>query len=98
MRLGELATHSRVTQPTMTKIIANLNELEWIKRIADSSDARAWHIAITTKGQAALDDWRARLGSALEPLFSDLSAADRDVLANAITLLEARLDVRSEAA
>jgi DNA-binding MarR family transcriptional regulator len=98
MRLGELATHSRVSQPTMTKIIANLNELEWIKRIADSADARAWHIAITTKGQAALDDWRARLGSALEPMFADLSATDRATLAHAIMLLEARLDVQSVAA
>src|SRR6478609_619208 len=58
LRLGELAAHSRVSQPTMTKIVHNLVETEWIKRIADVSDARAWQIAITPKGAAALQTWR----------------------------------------
>src|SRR3954469_17921900 len=53
MRLGELASNSRVSQPTMTKLVRNLVESEWVKRIADTDDARAWQIAITPKGAAA---------------------------------------------
>jgi DNA-binding MarR family transcriptional regulator len=97
MRLGELAKHSRVSQPTMTKIIANLNEVEWIKRIADTTDARAWQIAIAPKGQRALADWRDRLGSALEPLFVELDPDDVAVLQRTVDLLECSIAVRSEA-
>ncbi|GGF28052.1 MarR family winged helix-turn-helix transcriptional regulator [Subtercola lobariae] len=98
MRLGELAAASRVSQPTMTKIVRGLNELEWIKRIADSSDARAWQIAIAPKGQIALDDWRFRLGVALEPLFADLSSREVDVLAEATDLIGDRMGVQELAA
>ncbi|PPF88271.1 MarR family transcriptional regulator [Subtercola sp. Z020] len=98
MRIGELANASRVSQPTMTKIVANLNELEWIKRIADSSDARAWQIAIAPKGQNALNDWRYRLGAALEPLFSDLTHRELEVLAEATDLIGDRIDVQELAA
>ena len=98
MRLGELANASRVSQPTMTKIVRNLNEVEWIKRIADSSDARAWQIAIAPKGQKALDDWRFRLGAALEPLFADLSHRELQVIEEATGLICDRIDVEELAA
>ncbi|RFA11569.1 MarR family transcriptional regulator [Subtercola boreus] len=98
LRLGELAIANRVSQPTMTKIVANLNELEWIKRIADSSDARAWLIAIAPKGQSALNDWRYRLGLALEPLFSDLTVRQLGVLSEATDLIGDRIDVQEQAA
>ncbi|RFA14136.1 MarR family transcriptional regulator [Subtercola boreus] len=98
LRLGELAVANRVSQPTMTKIVANLNELEWIKRIADSSDARAWQIAIAPKGQNALNDWRYRLGLALEPLFSDLTVRELGVLSEATDLIGDRIDVQEQAA
>ena len=80
MRLGELAAHSRVSQPTMTKIVHNLVETEWIKRIADVADARAWQIAITSKGATALQTWRDELAGALVPLFSDLTDDEVDAL------------------
>ena len=67
MRLGELAAHSRVSQPTMTKIVHNLVETEWVKRIADVDDARAWQIAITPKGAAALQSWRDELSGGARP-------------------------------
>ncbi|RDV44334.1 MarR family transcriptional regulator [Leifsonia sp. ku-ls] len=73
MRLGELATQSRVSQPTMTKLVRNLVDSEWVKRVADTDDARAWQIAITTKGADALQSWRDELSAALVPMFADLS-------------------------
>lgn len=82
----------------MTKIVANLNELEWIKRIADTSDARAWQIAIAPKGQKALTDWRHRLGVALEPLFANLTSRELDVLAEATDLIGDRVGVQELAA
>lgn len=93
MRLGELAAQSRVSQPTMTKIVKNLAETEWIKRIADKSDARAWQIAAAPKGLTALAEWRVQLGEALTPVFADLSASERDVLERAVHLLQDRIAV-----
>jgi DNA-binding MarR family transcriptional regulator len=95
MRLGELAKQSRVSQPTMTKIVANLNEVEWIRRIADVDDARAWQIALAPKGIRALDEWRDRLGSALAPLFADLDHEELDVISRAVDLLHECTDVRT---
>ena len=89
-RIGDLARASRVTQPTMTKLIQNLAEDELIYRIADVADSRAWLIAITDTGTTALDNWRTELGLALQPMFSDLSADEIDILERAVTILESR--------
>ena len=89
-RIGDLARASRVSQPTMTKLIQNLAEDELIYRIADVADSRAWLIAITDTGTTALDNWRTELGKALQPMFSDLSAEEIEILERAVTILESR--------
>ncbi|WP_353808677.1 MarR family winged helix-turn-helix transcriptional regulator [Agromyces sp. SYSU T00194] len=91
MRLGELAEESRVSQPTMTKLIRNLADAEWVRRIADRDDARAWQIAITSKGEAALEEWRERLGTAMLPLFTDLDRGQVDALATAAATINAHV-------
>ena len=98
MRIGELAFASRVTQPTMTKLVQNLAEEELIYRIADVADSRAWLIAITAKGSKALDDWRTELGMALEPMFADLSADERHTLERAVEIIAARTDTKRQVA
>ncbi len=90
MRIGDLARASRVTQPTMTKLVQNLSEEELIYRIADVADSRAWLIAITAKGRKALDDWRTELGHALEPMFADLSEDETRTLERAVEIIAAR--------
>ena len=96
-RTGELARTARISQPGMTKILQNLVEDEWVYRIADVEDSRAWLIAITEKGRAALSDWRARLAGALSPIFSDLTPADWATLEAASQLLESRVGAASVA-
>ncbi|NQX10778.1 MarR family transcriptional regulator [Microbacteriaceae bacterium VKM Ac-2855] len=93
MRLGELAVQSRVSQPTMTKIVKNLVEEGWIERLADKADARAWQIGATSVGAAALNDWRTQLGDALTPIFRDLSAEDRRTLERSVEIMVDRLAV-----
>ena len=89
-RIGDLARASRVSQPTMTKLIQNLAEDELVYRIADEADSRAWLIAITDTGTTALNNWRTELGKALQPMFSDLSAEEIEILERAVTILESR--------
>jgi DNA-binding MarR family transcriptional regulator len=97
MRLGELAAMSQVAQPTMTKIVAGLVEREWVKRIADADDARAWQIGISAKGIIQLAEWRDNLATSLLPLFADLSDDDRRTVQRAIELVLPRVAQASTA-
>ena len=97
-RIGDLAKASRVTQPTMTKLIHSLAEDELIYRIADVADSRAWLIAITDKGTNALASWRIELGKALQPMFADLSADETDILERAVAILESRTNTARKVA
>ena len=90
MRIGELATASRVAQPTMTKLVQNLAYDELVYRIADTDDARAWLIAVTKKGEKALQDWVDRLAESLSQEFADASAEEWAALATAAEILDRR--------
>ncbi|MRG61676.1 MarR family transcriptional regulator [Agromyces sp. CFH 90414] len=92
MRLGELARVSRVSQPTMTKLVHALDERGWVRRIADAGDARAWLISADPRGLAALDAWREELSAAMAPHFADLDDAERSVLETAVAILGARME------
>lgn len=97
MRLGELAEHSRVSQPTMTKIVRNLVDAEWVKRIADTADARAWQIAITGKGADALQTWRDELSAALVPMFADLGDDELAAMRATVEIIGSRVDLSTAA-
>lgn len=90
LRVGGLATASRVSQPTMTKLLAGLVERELVVRVADVEDSRAWLIALAPKGQASLDDYRHELGNALAPLFDGLAEEDMTALHRAAEILTER--------
>jgi DNA-binding MarR family transcriptional regulator len=95
MRIGDLARASRVSQPTMTKLLQQLVEEELVHRIADVEDSRAWLIAIGPKGSHELEAWRSQIGTTLGPLFADLGADDRAALEKAAAILQSRLRVAS---
>lgn len=97
MRLGELASQSRVSQPTMTKLVRNLVESEWVKRIADVDDARAWQIAITQKGADALQEWRDTLSEALVPMFADLGEDELAAMRATVEIIASRADLSTAA-
>lgn len=90
LRIGALAASSRVSQPTMTKLLQNLVEDELVRRIADVADSRAWLIAIAPKGQTALDGYRRELGATLHPLFADLDETELHHLTEAARILTER--------
>lgn len=98
MRLGELARVSRVSQPTMTKLVHALDDRGWVRRIADAGDARAWLISADLRGLAALDAWRDELVGAMAPYFDDLSHDERETLASAVALIRTRIERADDAA
>lgn len=97
-RIGDLATSARISQPGMTKLLQNLVEDEWVLRIADTDDSRAWLIAITPRGRQALLEWRHELAEATRPMFDPLSQADWVVLEMATQILSAQVGAASVAA
>lgn len=97
-RIGELAVACRVSQPGMTKVVADLAEKEYVSRIADTADARAWLIAPTRAGLAALAAWRSLLAETLQPRFGALSERDWATLRRAADILTAHLDAPAVAA
>lgn len=91
-RIGALARSARISQPGMTKLLQTLVEDEWVLRIADMEDSRAWLIAITPKGREARFQWRHELAEATKPVFDDLTEGDWLVLEHATRILSARVD------
>jgi DNA-binding MarR family transcriptional regulator len=89
-RLGELASLTRVSQPTITGLVGTLTERGWVERVTDPSDARAQLIEITPSGLAAIEEWRDRAAAAMEPYFDELDDAEYDVLQRAVDLLSKR--------
>jgi len=96
-RIGDLARDARISQPGMTKVVQNLVTDEWVSRVADVDDSRAWLIVVTDKGRAALDGWRRQLADATGPIFADLSETEWKVLEHAAKILTERVN-RTEVA
>src|SRR5487761_676139 len=51
LRLGDLAAAEGIAPSTLTRLVAVLEELGYVRRVADPSDARASTLAITPRGQ-----------------------------------------------
>ncbi len=89
-RIGDLAALSRVTQPGMTRLVAQMAEAGLLERGADASDSRATVVSVTPAGLSALDDWMLVLSDALAPRFADLSDDDWAVIRRAADIVDAR--------
>src|SRR3954464_10206499 len=89
---SELADRERVQRPTITRVVAKLEEAELIARTADPLDGRSSLIALTPKGAALLAELRTRKDAYLAARLHRLSAEDRTTLARAAELLEDLLE------
>lgn len=88
-RLGDLATLSRVTQPGMTRLTAQMVDAGLLARSTDPTDSRASILSLTDAGAAALQEWLALLADTLAPRFADLDDEDRAALRRAADILSA---------
>lgn len=88
-RIGDLAALSRVTQPGMTRLVAQMADAGLLERGADDSDSRATVVSVTDAGLKALDDWMQVLSDALTPRFADLSEDDWVAIRRAADIVDA---------
>ena len=70
LRLGDLAAAEGIAPSTLTRMVAVLEDLGYVRRDADPRDARASTLAITPKGHETLEHLRAE-GTALLTVVAD---------------------------
>lgn len=90
--LGELASLEQVQPPSMTRVVAVLEEAGLVVRQVDARDRRVARVTTTAEGRRALLRSRTRKNAFLARRIKNLPAGDRDTLVLAIGLLESMLD------
>jgi DNA-binding MarR family transcriptional regulator len=89
LRLGELAAREAVSAPTMTRVLAALDERGLIVRSPDPGDARSTLVALSPVGVEVLADVRSRRTALLDARLARLTEPQRAALEAAIPALEA---------
>ena len=89
LRLGDLAAAEGIAPSTLTRMVAALEDLGYVRRDADPKDARASTLAITPTGHATLERLREEGTAMLTKWLTQLSPDQRAALATAIPALEA---------
>lgn len=92
MSAGELATCERVQPPSMTKVLASLEERGLVRRDTHPSDRRQVIVAITDEGLALLDSERRSRDAWLSQRPSGLSAEERALIRKVIPVLDKLAD------
>ena len=88
MRLGDLAAAEGIAPSTLTRLVTALEDSGYVRRLADPSDARASTLAITPRGQDALERIRTESTLVLTASLGLLTSAQRCALAEALPVLE----------
>jgi DNA-binding MarR family transcriptional regulator len=88
LTLGELAAVERVRPPTMTRIVAGLEEAGLIEREPDQRDRRVTRVRVSPAGDAFAARTRARRNAFLAARLAELGQADLDALERAVGVLE----------
>jgi DNA-binding MarR family transcriptional regulator len=89
LRLGELAAREAVSAPTMTRVLAALDERGLIVRSQDPGDARSTLVALSPAGVEVLAEMRSRRTALVDARLARLTPQQRAALEAAIPALEA---------
>ena len=89
---SELAERERVQRPTVTRVLARLEEAGLVERAADPQDRRSCLVTVSADGRALLDEVRARKDAFLARRIDALEPADRAALERAAAILEGMLE------
>jgi DNA-binding MarR family transcriptional regulator len=90
--LGDLAALEQVRPPSMTRIVARLEETGLTTREVDARDRRSVKVQVTEEGKRVLDRSRTRRDAFLAQRVARLTEEERDRLARALPLLEQLLE------
>jgi DNA-binding MarR family transcriptional regulator len=88
MTPGELAEHEKVQPPSMTRVIAVLEERGLVRREPHATDRRQVILTVTDDGRDLVQRVRRRREAWLAQRLQELAPADRQVLRAAAPILE----------
>jgi DNA-binding MarR family transcriptional regulator len=91
--LGALASRESVQPPTMTKVVAGLEDLGYVSRVTDPSDRRVTRVAVTPAGTEVLGQMRSLKTAFLADRLHHLEPSDRLALVDMTALLERLVDM-----
>jgi DNA-binding MarR family transcriptional regulator len=92
LTIGELSAAERVQPPSMTRIVAGLEELGLIQRETDERDRRVARVRVAPLGQRLLARSRSKKNAYLAARLGSLSNDERATLAHAADILERLLE------
>jgi DNA-binding MarR family transcriptional regulator len=88
LTLGELAAVEKVQPPSMTKIVAKLEEQGFVVREPDLADRRVTRVRVSDEGRSYVTRSRTLKNAYLAERLDRFDAAERELLARALPLLE----------
>ena len=92
LTLGELSAVEDVRPPTLTKVVAALEERGLVARHTDAHDRRVARVQATAKGAHLLADTRSRTDAYLAARLAALPAGELAALRRAVATLEHLLE------
>ena len=87
LRISDLASLERSSQPTITNHVKRLEAAGLVERSVDATDARASVISLTEQGHQQLAEMRHLMGSSVSPHLARLSARERKALREGIEVM-----------
>ncbi|WP_067805264.1 MarR family transcriptional regulator [Actinomadura formosensis] len=84
----ELADHEKVQPPSMTRVLAYLEEHGLVARSPHPTDGRQVVLHVTEEGAAMLADERRRKEAWLAQRLAELSAGEREILRKAAPIID----------
>ena len=93
--LGSLASRESVQPPSLTRIVAALEEMGYVTRVVDPADRRVARVTLTPSGHEVLERSRSLKNAFLAEQLHRLAPEERDGLGRLTGLLE-RLLVEEE--
>jgi DNA-binding MarR family transcriptional regulator len=93
---SELAVRERVQRPTVTRVLARLEEAGLVERAADPADRRSSLVSVSAAGRELLDALRTRKDAFLARRLERLDDDERAVLDRAAAILERMLQEGGE--
>jgi DNA-binding MarR family transcriptional regulator len=91
--LGALAQRESVQPPSMTRIVAGLEELGYITRVADPTDRRVARVALSAEGRRVLARNRSAKDAYLARQLHRMDPGERRALSELTVLLEHLVDL-----
>jgi DNA-binding MarR family transcriptional regulator len=85
---GQLAAKESVQPPSMTRVIAALEELDYVERRPHPTDGRQAIVEVTDKGLAFVQESISAREAWLDRQLAELSGEERDVLSRAAEIID----------